>query len=219
MEINKDFYDDLPSSICIILDTIIKEYKDKDWFPKAWEEYRQHIKESDMDTMKMPGFIFNKYTKNDEVNHSGILGMKWGVRRYQNEDGSLTEEGKKHYQKLDDKWISKQSDKIYEKASKESSKEMNEFYKAMVAAGEHGASARNKYNQKLAEVMRSKTSDIRSPSGKVVQWVAKRGSIGVYMALADPGYDMSQVSKGVWDTGRVAYKTKTVETYKKEEGK
>lgn len=29
--------------------------------------------------------------------HSGVQGMKWGVRRYQNEDGSLTEEGRIHY--------------------------------------------------------------------------------------------------------------------------
>lgn len=29
--------------------------------------------------------------------HHGIKGQKWGVRRYQNEDGSLTEAGKKHY--------------------------------------------------------------------------------------------------------------------------
>lgn len=29
--------------------------------------------------------------------HHGILGMKWGVRRYQNEDGTLTEAGKKRY--------------------------------------------------------------------------------------------------------------------------
>ena len=29
--------------------------------------------------------------------HYGILGMKWGVRRYQNADGSLTSEGKARY--------------------------------------------------------------------------------------------------------------------------
>ena len=36
-------------------------------------------------------------TKNNILGHSGIKGQKWGIRRYQNEDGSLTEEGKKRY--------------------------------------------------------------------------------------------------------------------------
>ena len=31
----------------------------------------------------------------DELMHYGVQGMKWGVRRYQNKDGSLTAEGKK----------------------------------------------------------------------------------------------------------------------------
>lgn len=31
----------------------------------------------------------------DCLEHHGILGQKWGIRRYQNEDGSLTEAGKK----------------------------------------------------------------------------------------------------------------------------
>lgn len=35
--------------------------------------------------------------ENNELIHSGIKGMKWGVRRYQNKDGSLTPAGKKRY--------------------------------------------------------------------------------------------------------------------------
>ena len=33
----------------------------------------------------------------DALAHWGIKGMKWGVRRYQNKDGSLTQAGKKRY--------------------------------------------------------------------------------------------------------------------------
>ena len=34
---------------------------------------------------------------NNELMHHGILGMKWGVRRYQRKDGSLTSAGKSRY--------------------------------------------------------------------------------------------------------------------------
>lgn len=37
------------------------------------------------------------FISQNELYHHGIKGMKWGVRRFQNEDGSLTNAGKKRY--------------------------------------------------------------------------------------------------------------------------
>lgn len=35
-----------------------------------------------------------------ELKHAGIKGMRWGIRRFQNKDGTLTDAGKKRYAKL-----------------------------------------------------------------------------------------------------------------------
>ena len=41
--------------------------------------------------------IHSQFEPEDYIEHHGIMGMKWGVRRYQNEDGSYTESGRKRY--------------------------------------------------------------------------------------------------------------------------
>ncbi len=47
--------------------------------------------------------------------HHGVLGQKWGIRRYQNPDGSLTDEGQKRYNDYAKEARSKATDAYYER--------------------------------------------------------------------------------------------------------
>ena len=46
---------------------------------------------------KVNGRVYTVRRRSNELRHHGVKGMRWGVRRYQNKDGSLTPAGKKRY--------------------------------------------------------------------------------------------------------------------------
>lgn len=148
----------------------------------------------------------------DFLCHHGILGQRWGIRRYQNPDGSLTEAGRIRLQRKDIKWAKKNYKKITSKAQRSVRSQMRDFERGELRrSGLKGAYARNAYNKKLAELMNYSVKDLRSPGGQVIRFVAKRGELGVHMALASPNYDMSQLKNGVYGSGKVAYRKKVVD--------
>lgn len=93
-----------------------------------------------------------EFVRESDLTHHGILGQKWGIRRFQNLDGTLTRAGRARKQSQDDRSMD-----------------------------------------------------------RAVRFIAKRGDYGVYMAVADKGYDMKQVKNGIYTSGRIAYRKSSVE--------
>lgn len=157
---------------------------------------------------------FLKYIPENALSHHGIDGQKWGKRNGPPYplDFEAHSAAEKRALKKDLKWIKKNEKKIKSKAYKESKKELNEYAKLLSKQyglnknGKYSAFYINRFNRSMAELMNEKVSDITTPSGRAVKFVAKRGELGVYTALADQGYDMNQVKNGVWTSGRIAYK-------------
>ena len=65
---------------------------------------------------------------NDYLAHYGIHGQKWGIRRFQNPDGSLTSEGREHYKSKYERLESKR-EKLQRTVAKKHEKTMKAQHK------------------------------------------------------------------------------------------
>lgn len=95
------------------------------------------------------------YNSSDLMHH-GIKGQRWGYRRYQNEDGSLTPAGEKRYNRITNK-INRRMDS----RNKGLTKRMNKFEKGSLAynLSKYAIKQNNKTKKEAAEYFRS--TDVR----------------------------------------------------------
>lgn len=147
--------------------------------------------------------------------HFGVLGMKWGIRRFQNPDGSLTPRGRSRLDRKDDRWARTKGEKIRRQTQfligpKLENFVKNELNPRFKTNGKLTSETILKYNNKMAQLMNIHIGNIPLPSGRVLRFVAKRGEIGVHTAYADAGYDLSKLTKGVFTTGKVAYRNENL---------
>ena len=84
---------------------------------------------------------FDYFDGDAYLTHHGIKGMKWGIRRYQNPDGTLTEEGKKRYYN-DDGSLTKAGEKENNKRAEDAAQN---WYKAYNSAAE-------RFNEKIDDI-------------------------------------------------------------------
>lgn len=100
----------------------------------------------------------------------GVKGMHWGIRRYQNEDGSLTEAGREHYGVGESKkesssdsessktstsrYVNADGSKNFKKIKKEAADDAKEYARAKAYYGEGAGTRRKKIKNQISEKMK-----------------------------------------------------------------
>ena len=112
--------------------------------------------------------------------HHGVKGMHWGIRRYRNKDGSLTEEGKAHARQQAERDADNAKRQEYAHAAKNVRTLSDEELIARIGRLEREKrlvelTADNLYNNHMMSSGQKATRDVLTTSGKVVAKAAFAG--------------------------------------------
>ena len=159
-----------------------------------------------------------QYQNTDELYHHGILGMKWGVRRYQNADGSLTPAGRKKAGELAKKYSEVTGKRLVVKkksvgqqrerlAHEMSSKELQEKINRMRLEETYTSMMASRVPQKKASIGRRFVSTI---TNKVIVPGAIEGSKKVVSNLVDQaiGRAVQKKNSDIFGTTYISNKNK-----------
>lgn len=94
----------------------------------------------------------------NELYHYGVLGMKWGVRRYQNKDGSLTPEGAKRYDRDVKENLSRKKDRRIDTSKPDPKRWVKEDLKRTKDVVDSSSSLVNKLDRLNDELASKKSS-------------------------------------------------------------
>lgn len=96
----------------------------------------------------------------NELTHHGIRGMRWGVRRYQNKDGSLTSAGKKRAAKLKDEYSKLTGEKPENAKSRSSSekKKISEMSNEEIQAKIDRINLERRYSELMSDSSKKQQS-------------------------------------------------------------
>ena len=129
----------------------------------------------------------NDFLEYQELYHHGILGQKWGVRRFQNADGSLTPKGQKRYNKV---MNSNNMAYVYRNRKVLSDKDYQKKYESF------------KRDAEMKQMMRGDPSSIKYQMKVQAGRTAAKAAItavavtGTYLALTKTSAGKALVSKG-----------------------
>ena len=172
----------------------------------------------------------------NSIKHWGILGMKWGIRRYQNPDGTLTEEGKARRAKQNEKFraekekairtgnanfaykhFDKFTDKDYERISAVINKQMK--YSDLVNKASKIKSDRLRNTTERANIILQTTNNLTSFTNNIFSLLGRltnRGDRFEAITIDSSGKPVSKVSKF---TGSDGTKMSVTKLYNKNEPK